>query len=543
MRRSREPKHSPKSKKTQKKPLSKSAQKKLEVKKTREKYRVPHHTQFKRFINREIELICEQSSSRYAVHNNLVQILQKRVLNIWGGIGLPEIITSQIFEYIFKEKEGWEYDVDPPTEPNSWSHMGFVTHIIPAFYHHCPEFGTRVNVRTRFAITFGVTDVEFDLSFYKMGTLLITTPEDYFWDLTTLQVKLAIETNTTALFKQFRVNISPTNELFHTIYSILSIPNHDLFDQIEWGITTSKIKEIMICSLLNLVSDVIIIAFNCFNYDIREYTICEAHEDFYLQKPLDDEPESFLMRQEVFANVYLHNIPDHAFDEGALFQEVIPFWVELKSGGWMKTSILITVYHYFFEGAPWYYLSMISKVSSIDEDGNTIPFEITDKFTKTPITNVYQGDSRLLSTMVGFRELYSKSFDISTIERWCKQFVFHPAFIMHIYYTIPITKDEFTGEPVEPEMNPRFSFPEVGVEFEYKDQHYVWNEEPLIEVREPTGNEYPLGTACEDFFFRANRASATLVEHFLKICKKEKMLPVDSWEIIFLFKLMGNLSW
>jgi uncharacterized protein (DUF1015 family) len=99
---------SKKKREVKKKPLSKKLQKKLEVKKTREKYRVPHHTQFKRFINREIESICERSSSRYGVYNNLVRIMKERVLNVWDGIGLPDTVSSMIFEYMFQQKKGWD---------------------------------------------------------------------------------------------------------------------------------------------------------------------------------------------------------------------------------------------------------------------------------------------------------------------------------------------------------------------------------------------------------------------------------------------------
>jgi hypothetical protein len=342
--------------------------------------------------------------------------------------------------------------------------------------------------------------------------------------------------------EQYKFTVSPTNDLFHTIYSTLLISNKDLFGTTNGTYTISKIKEMLIYSLINLVLEVMIISGNDFNYDIKKYITSDPQCDFYLQKPLGREPESFLMRPEIFAGEYYHNVPDDVRDEGALFEQVIPFWVELKSGGWMKTSVLVTVYHYFFNGVSLYYLSMISKVNSIDEDGNTIPFEITDNFYKYPISNVYRGETMLRNTMIGFRESYHREIDLSATERWCKQFVFHPAFIHYIDYTLPITREQFTGEIVEPEINPRFSFPEEGEEFDYNDQHYVWDGEPIIEVQEPTGNEYPLGSACEQFTLRENQVTITLVEQFLKVCQKEEMLPVDSWKIIFLFRLMKRNS-
>lgn len=526
-----------------KKPLSKRLLKKLEVKKTREKYRVPHHTQFKLFINREIESICERSSYRYGVYKNVVRILKERFLNVWYGIGLPDTVSSLIFEYMFKQKKGWEYENESLVGQNSWSHMNFVSHIIPTLYVDYTDFQTKVTVRTRFAITFGVTDVDFDLNFYKMGVMMITTPAENHFERLNILDEFAFEIKTTALFKQYQFNVSPTNELFHAIYSTLSVPNHDLFDQFGFMLNVTDIKEILICSLINLVSEVMIISYNFFNYDIKKHiTYDPRSDDFYLQKPFDGEPENFIMRPEIFAGEYYHNVPDDVRDEGALFEQVIPFWVELKSGGWMKTSVLVTVYHYFFNGVSWYYLSMISKVNSIDEDGNTIPFEITDNFYKIPITNVYRGETMLNNTMVGFRESYHREIDLSATERWCKQFVFHPAFIDCIDYTLIITREQFTGEIVEPDIHPRFSFPEEGEEFDYNGQNYVWDGEPIVEVQEPNGDQYPLGSASKQFTLRANQVTTTLVEQFLTHCQKEKMLPVDSWKIIFLFRLMMNFS-
>lgn len=544
MRRSRVQKHSPKREKMQKKPLSKRAQKKLEVEKTREKYRVPHHSQFRRFINHEIESICERSSSRYGVYNSLVRILKERVLNIWGGIGLPETISSMIFGYMFKQKDDWEYETEPPTEANSWSHMGFTTHIIPALYNDYSNYETTVTVRTRFSITFGVTDVDFDLDFYKMWVVLITIPVMTQFDkLSDLEEKFALETKTTALFKQYQFTVSPTNELFHTIYSILSTPNGGFFGHVEWNLTVSDLKKQLVYALINLMSEVMILSSSHFNYNIWKYIIPDPRQgDFYLQKPLDGEPESFLMQPDVFAGNYWHNVPDDVLEDEPLFEQVIPFWVELKSGEWMKTSLLITVYRYFFNGVSWYYLSMISKMGSIDEDGNTAPFEVTDRFYKRPITHAYNGETLLYNTMIGFHKSYQREIDISATERWCKQFVFHPAFIQYSFFSLTITREQFTGELVEPEIPSHFSFPEEGDEFDYDDQHYVWDGEPIIEVREPFANQYPLGTSCDQFTIKANQATITLVERFITVCQKEKMLPVDSWEIIFLFRLMGNFS-
>lgn len=532
MRHSRITKYSPKK---QKKPLSKKLQKKLEVNKKREKFKIPCHTSFRQFINNEIKSINESSFSRKNTFNNLITILKKRVLNIWNGCGVSDVISTMIFEYMFK-KNDLSYEMYSPIQKNSWSYMNFNTHIIPTIY--TDTVTNYENIRTRFSITFGVTDIDFDFNFYKMGVVMIIFPVmSKFYMFEFFEKKFDIDIKKTSIFKQYKFNVSLTNELFHTIYSAILIPNSDLLS-IDMYCPVYTFKNYLVFYLMSLMIDMNIISVNFFNYYYRDNIHFESG-NFYLQKPLDDKPISFSIQPEIFSDNYFHSVPEDILDE-PLFNQVIPFWVQLKNGTWMKTSILITIYHYFFNGTSVYYISMISKVNIIDEDGNTIPFETKDVFYCSPIMNIYHGSNRIMNTMVGFRKTYLRIINTSYINKWYNQFVFHPAFIQDITSDNIISREELNeeiNESLDLNISRHISFPEEGFEFEYEGVHHVWDGNPIIEYREPFENEYPLGIAYSNFNILANPSIDILVNQFIKLCKKKEMLPVDSWEIIFLFNL------